>query len=109
LDTLVDFPLDALDMSKHCASARPTNDTFVEDGVQAMYDLFAVTNHYGRMGFGHYTAFARRWDEKGISNEWALFDDSTVQSVGDGRGRAGRNDGVVTSAAYVLFYRRRIN
>jgi ubiquitin carboxyl-terminal hydrolase 4/11/15 len=109
LDTLVDFPLDALDMSKHCASARNTNATFVEDSVPATYDLFAVTNHYGRMGFGHYTAFARRWDEQGISNEWALFDDSSVRSVGDGTGRAGRNDGVVTSAAYVLFYRRRIN
>jgi ubiquitin carboxyl-terminal hydrolase 4/11/15 len=109
LDTLVDFPLDGLDMSKHCASARTSNDAFVEDGVQAMYDLFAVTNHYGRMGFGHYTAFARRWDEKGISSEWALFDDSTVLSAGDGTGRAGRNDCVVTPAAYVLFYRRRIN
>jgi ubiquitin carboxyl-terminal hydrolase 4/11/15 len=65
VDTLVDFPLDALGMYKHCASAWSTDDTFVEDGVHAMYDLFAVTSHYGRMGIGHYTAFARRCDKKG--------------------------------------------
>jgi len=27
--------------------------------VSTKYDLFAVTNHYGRSGFGHYTAMAR--------------------------------------------------
>jgi ubiquitin C-terminal hydrolase len=58
------------------------------------------------MGFGHYTAFARRWDENGMSNDWALFDDASVQSVGDGRGVNGRN-GIVSPAAYILFYRRR--
>ena len=30
-----------------------------EEGT--IYDLFAVTNHYGRLGFGHYTSFARDW------------------------------------------------
>ena len=106
LDTLVDFPLDGLDMSKHCASALTDGNSFVQDDVPAVYDLFGVTNHYGRMGFGHYTAFARRWDENGMSNDWALFDDASVQSVGDGRGINGRN-GIVSPAAYILFYRRR--
>jgi ubiquitin C-terminal hydrolase len=45
----------------------------------------------------------------GMSNEWALFDDSSGASVGDGTGRGGRNDCVVSSAAYVLFYRRRVH
>ena len=54
----------------------------MDEDVPATYDLFAVTNHFGRMGFGHYTAFARRWDESGISDDWALFDDSSVRSVG---------------------------
>jgi len=107
LDTLVTYPLDGLDMSKHCASTQSDGKSFVQDDVPQMYDLFAVTNHYGRMGFGHYTAFARRWDEHGMSDDWALFDDASVRSVGDGRGSAGRN-GVVSSAAYVLFYRRRV-
>jgi Ubiquitin carboxyl-terminal hydrolase len=33
------------------------------DGNDKLYDLFAVTNHYGRLGFGHYTSFARDWAE----------------------------------------------
>jgi Ubiquitin carboxyl-terminal hydrolase len=102
LDTLVDFPLEGLDMSKHCASFEDNN--FADGRVPAVYDLFAVTNHFGRMGFGHYTAFARRWDEDGISKEWTLFDDSSVHSVGNG---AGAIESVLSPAAYVLFYRRR--
>lgn len=104
LDTLVDFPLEGLDMTNHCSSTKES--TFVDAHVPAVYDLFAVVNHYGRMGFGHYTAFARQWDETGISPEWNVFDDSTVQSIGNGKG--GGNQNVVSPAAYVLFYRRRM-
>jgi hypothetical protein len=102
LDTLVDFPLEGLDMSVHCAPS--STSSFVDETVPAIYDLFAVTNHFGRMGFGHYTAYARMWDESGISDDWALFDDSSVRSVGDGMGQTAS---VVSPAAYVLFYRRR--
>jgi ubiquitin carboxyl-terminal hydrolase 4/11/15 len=98
LDTLVEFPLDGLDMNVHCASR--SNSTFVDDHVPAIYDCFAVVNHFGQMGFGHYTAFARQRDETGISENWALFDDSRVQNVDNPRG-------IVSPAAYVLFYRRR--
>lgn len=104
LDTLVDFPLASLDMSRHCAS-RSENDGFTHDQVPAIYDLFAVTNHYGRMGAGHYTAFARSWNERtGISEDWSLFDDANVRPVQN----ANATDAIVTPAAYVLFYRRRI-
>jgi ubiquitin C-terminal hydrolase len=99
LDTLVDFPLEGLDLSAHCASST---NSFVDDQVPAVYDCFAVVNHFGRMGFGHYTAYARSWDETAMSNEWALFDDSSVRSAGDGTGC------VVSPAAYVLLYRRRV-
>jgi len=104
LDTSVDFPLEGLDMSRHCASTRKNGADVVDDSIDATYDLFGVTNHYGRLGFGHYTAFARKWDEEGMSNEWALFDDSSVRCIGSGKGR---NNGVVSPSAYVLFYRRR--
>ena len=107
LDTFVDFPLEGLDMTPHCADHASSNGDacgdFVESAVPAEYDLFAVVNHFGRMGFGHYTAYARKWDERGLSPEWFYFDDSKVDIAGDGR--EGRT--VVTPAAYVLFYRRR--
>ena len=99
LDTLVEFPLEGLDVNVHCASQQG-GSMVVDDHVPAIYDCFAVVNHFGRMGFGHYTAFARPWDETGISQDWALFDDSRVQNVDDPRA-------VISPAAYVLFYRRR--
>lgn len=101
LDTFVSYPLNGLDMSRHCASSVPTGSSFLEDHVRAEYDLFAVTNHFGRMGYGHYTAYGRSWDENsGLSEDWHLFDDSSVHKVED-------ITKVVSSAAYVLFYRRR--
>lgn len=98
LETFVDFPVEGLDMSKHCGSSQGSD--FVREHIPATYDLFGVVNHYGRMGFGHYTAYCREWNEFGEVNGWSLFDDSTVT-----RGVAGNS--VVSSAAYVLFYRRR--
>ncbi|CAB9499136.1 Putative ubiquitin carboxyl-terminal hydrolase 11 [Seminavis robusta] len=109
LATFVDFPLEGLDMSKHCAQWKtdgdPPGQLYVNDHIPAVYDLFAVVNHFGRMGFGHYTAYARKWDEEELSMDWALFDDSSVRPIGDGQG--GGVEQVVSPAAYVLFYRRR--
>jgi len=108
LETFVDCPLEGLDMNKYCAANDPKyKKDIVDDSVPATYDLFGVTNHYGRMGFGHYTAFARRWNEHTLSKEWVLFDDANVRTVGNGLGGPGE-ERVVTPAAYVLFYRRRV-
>jgi len=98
LDTFVDFPVDGLNMEPHCAKAT---SSFIDENVPAEYDLFGVINHYGRLGFGHYTAFARQWDEHSMSNTFAAFDDSSVTSIGT------RTHEAISSAAYVLFYRRR--
>jgi len=94
LNTVVDFPICGLDMSRHISES----DDFVERPAPAIYDLFAVTNHYGRMGFGHYTAFARNWDIG--DGSWSLFDDSMVRPVAEAD--------IVSSAAYILFYQRRL-
>ena len=48
LDSFVDFPMTKLDLSKYVAP---------EEGGH-VYDLYAVSNHYGGMGGGHYTAYA---------------------------------------------------
>lgn len=63
--------------------------------VEPVYDLFAVSNHFGGMGGGHYTAYAKLNE----SDKWYCFDDSNTYPV--------QAKDVVTSAAYVLFYRRR--
>jgi len=125
LDTYVECPLEGLDMGRYCASSsayrRGENEDTGAGGdngsgngqkqqhgpdfditdIPAVYDLFAVTNHYGRMGFGHYTAVARRWNEHEMEEDWTQFDDTGVSRTTGG-------GGVVSPAAYILFYRRRV-
>merc|ERR1712224_237180 len=87
-DTLVDFPLENLNINAFCESNSWTvdavhgYDNFVQDYVPANYDLFAVINHYGKMGFGHDTAFARQYNRYGIMDtSWRCFDDSSVGNI----------------------------
>lgn len=56
LDVLVDFPIQGLDLSSRVVMQ--------EDGKSPLYDLFAVDNHYGGLGGGHYTAFAQNFYDK---------------------------------------------
>ena len=86
LQTHVDFPIEGLDMSEFILE---------NDGQKYVYDLFGISNHYGGMGGGHYTAFAKNWKE----NQWYHFDDSSCSKTSASR--------IVTDAAYNLFYRRR--
>ena len=65
---------------------------------QLIYDCYAISNHYGNMGFGHYTAFAKN----PIDNKWYEFDNSRVIKV-----QIDALENIVTNAAYNLFYRRR--
>jgi ubiquitin C-terminal hydrolase len=50
LDTFVDFPMDDLDLEPSSAGPKDGN---------GKYELFAVSNHFGGMGGGHYTANAK--------------------------------------------------
>ncbi|KAG8577747.1 hypothetical protein GDO81_010279 [Engystomops pustulosus] len=85
LDTLVDFPVSDLDMSKFLINPN---------AGPCCYNLIAVSNHYGGMGGGHYTAFAKNKDD----GKWYYFDDSSVSTASE--------DQIVSKAAYVLFYQR---
>ena len=53
LDTLVDFPLEGLDMSPYVRSeSQRAQESLI-------YDCFAVSHHFGGTGGGHYTAYAK--------------------------------------------------
>ncbi len=92
-----------------------------QSGKEEIYDLIAVDDHWGGLGGGHYTAFAKNF----MDGEWYEYNgtcccvpqpapsvfhfaaklthtpiDSIVSRVGDPAK-------VVTAAAYLLFYRRR--
>lgn len=58
LDVLVDFPLEDLDLTSKVLEN--------EEGKSMIYDLFAVDDHWGGLGGGHYTAFAKNF----FNNEW---------------------------------------
>lgn len=84
ITSLIDFPLQGLDLT-HLAS-------HYEEGQTPIYDCYAVSNHYGSLGGGHYTAYTL--DDNGT---WLHYDDSVVSEATK----------VITEAAYVLYYRRR--
>ena len=80
----------------------------------AIYDLLAVSNHYGGMGGGH-CKFSLVFDDafhltflhsdtaygkNKLDGNWYYFDDSSVTQTNE--------EAVVTKAAYVLFYQRRL-
>ena len=56
LDVFVDFPVEGLDLTDRVQSQ--------EDGKKPLYDLFAVDNHYGGLGGGHYTAYAQNFYDR---------------------------------------------
>ncbi|KAF7805767.1 ubiquitin carboxyl-terminal hydrolase 8 [Senna tora] len=85
LDTYVDFPVDNLDLSAYIAHGH--------DKSSNRYVLYAISNHYGSMGGGHYTAFVHHGGDR-----WYDFDDSHVYPISQEK--------IKSSAAYVLFYRR---
>ncbi|CAI0541657.1 unnamed protein product [Linum tenue] len=85
LETFVDFPTDDLDLATYIS--------YKNGQTSHRYVLYAISNHFGSMGGGHYTAFVHHGGD-----QWYDFDDSHVHPVSQ--------DKIKTSAAYVLFYRR---
>jgi len=91
INDMVTFPLEGLDLSR-----------FVDEGGhELLYDCYAVSNHIGGMGGGHYTAYVKyqKSDTEHKDDQWYCMDDSRSSPIDT-------ND-VVSPQAYVLFYRRR--
>lgn len=123
IDTFVDFPLEGLDLTAKVGEHRVAKKLAAEgvdiselglhetdDGL--IYDLYAVDEHLGGLGGGHYRAYA----ENHTTRDWYHFDDSYVS-------HARPQQAVVriyvflllhhlltftqNSNAYLLFYKRR--
>lgn len=87
------FPLN-LDLGKYVIDPKPMS-TYIEDSVKEgvyikpnynlpfdtsappKYDLYAISNHFGGLGGGHYTAYAKN------NGQWFQFNDSSVHSVSE--------------------------
>lgn len=87
ISTFIDFPLEGLDLTELVSH--------YQEGQEPIYDCYAVSNHYGNLGGGHYTAYTL-----GDDGTWCHYDDSRVTS-------SMSPTEVITEAAYVLYYRRR--
>mmetsp|Transcript_1786 Transcript_1786/g.2751 ORF Transcript_1786/g.2751 Transcript_1786/m.2751 type:complete len:236 (-) Transcript_1786:252-959(-) len=88
IDELVHFPIEGLDLSPYVLG--PTSRD-----APPIYDLYAVSEHSGGLGGGHYTAVGKNLRD----GKWYSFNDSSVHAT---EARA-----AVTARAYVLFYKRR--
>ncbi|KAK0647322.1 putative ubiquitin carboxyl-terminal hydrolase 12 [Lasiodiplodia hormozganensis] len=86
VDILVDFPIEGLDITERVG---------LSEGKPLVYDLFAVDNHFGGLGGGHYTAVAKNF----YDGQWYDYNDSMVSKKSPSN--------IVNSSAYLLFYRRR--
>eukprot|EP01128_Nolandella_sp_AFSM9_P001130 TRINITY_DN1123_c2_g7_i1.p1 TRINITY_DN1123_c2_g7~~TRINITY_DN1123_c2_g7_i1.p1 ORF type:complete len:844 (-),score=142.52 TRINITY_DN1123_c2_g7_i1:150-2681(-) len=88
IGTEVSFPLKNLDIAEFMPKGS------IESGVSTTYNLFAVTDHSGGLGGGHYTAFARNHK----TQKWYLYNDANVHEVPASR--------ACSKGAYLLFYER---
>ena len=79
----IEFSLDDLDLEKYVDGYNKYN---------AHYEAFAIINHTGYLGFGHYYSYC-----KNGNGEWYMFDDSDVTEL----------DKVTHDNAYVILYRRK--
>ncbi|EDU42662.1 ubiquitin carboxyl-terminal hydrolase 19 [Pyrenophora tritici-repentis Pt-1C-BFP] len=80
IEELVDFPVEGLDLSGKVG--------FPED-KDLTYDLFAVDNHYGGLGGGHYTAYAQNFFDK----QWYEYNDDQQPRSRSPAGNGSRLDG----------------
>ncbi|XP_038623001.1 ubiquitin carboxyl-terminal hydrolase 8 isoform X2 [Tachyglossus aculeatus] len=83
LQTSVDFPLESLDLSPYVIGSK--------SGLKR-YNLFSVSNHYGGLDGGHYTAYCKN----AARQRWFKFDDHEVSDISV--------SSVKSAAAYILFY-----
>jgi len=88
IDEVVDFPVDGLDLSELMLGPN-------FDEAPPLYDLYAVSEHSGGLGGGHYTAVAKNFED----GKWYNFNDSSVHLTD--------SKSSITGRAYVLFYKRR--
>lgn len=82
----IDFPINDLNLNKYVVGYEKQ---------KSIYDLFAICNHMGGLGGGHYTAYC-----KNANGRWYLYNDGSVTAVD-------KASDVVSQKAYVLFYRKK--
>ena len=81
----IEFPVRDLNMNTYLAAN-------CVEGLNFMYDLYAVVRHSGGLHGGHYTAACKQ------HNKWYNFDDNKVTEI--------QEVGINSDSAYILFYKK---
>jgi ubiquitin carboxyl-terminal hydrolase 4/11/15 len=124
IEAFVDFPIEGLDLTE-MVQERKIAKQLEEEGVDIaqlqfgdldeplLYDLYAVDEHRGGLGGGHYRAYA----SNDVTGQWYQFDDAfvtlsrpeaAVVSLACLRSRIyPAHSNFQNSDAYLLFYKRR--
>ncbi|KAL2918525.1 ubiquitin-specific protease doa4 [Polyrhizophydium stewartii] len=94
VETYVHFQTNNLDLTRFVMQKPPVPGGPLVLPETHSYDLYAISNHFGGLNGGHYTAHVKNNYQK----TWLNFDDS----------RIGRTDekSIRSPAAYILFYVR---
>lgn len=121
INTHVDFPVNDLDLFPYLTqSAQQLLVAYYQRGKRngadtqtllpalanlpsqppQKFDLYAISNHYGNMNGGHYTAFVR---QTGL-RKWFQFDDSRVTELCEMGNQQAEQSTIKTRYAYSLFY-----
>ncbi|KYK58316.1 ubiquitin carboxyl-terminal hydrolase [Drechmeria coniospora] len=69
LDILVEFPIENLDLTSRVIQK--------EEGKDEIYDLIGVDDHYGGLGGGHYTAYAKNF----VDGRWYSFNGKSCREA----------------------------
>ncbi|KAG0938159.1 hypothetical protein G6F32_009539 [Rhizopus arrhizus] len=86
LDVMVKYPIKGLDLYNYVSRFIPprpssSSTSSAQDRTLSTYDLYAVSNHYGSLSGGHYTAYVK----DGHRNIWHYFDDSKFSTCDESK------------------------
>lgn len=91
-NTSVDFPLTGFNLKPYLVMDADT--ATIPNIRNYSYSLYAMSNHYGTMEGGHYTAYCKNTTQ----NKWYKYDDQTVTEVTASHVKS------QNTSAYLLFY-----
>jgi ubiquitin C-terminal hydrolase len=72
VENKVIFPITGLDMRKYVITLK-------DEAEPVLYDLYGVSNHFGSLNGGHYTASCLN----AANGKWYYFNDSSVNTIED--------------------------
>ena len=84
IHTVVNIPLDKIDLSKYVIGYQKDN---------SKYQLYAICNHSGSCGGGHYFAYIRT-----ASDKWIKFNDTEVKEIPENQ--------LISDKSYCFFLRK---